>query len=396
MTTALPIKARIQSIDILRGAIMLIMALDHTREFLHHGGIMSDPTDLRTTTPMLFFTRWITHFCAPVFVFLSGVSVYLAGTRKSKKGLSSFLIKRGLWLVFIEIVVMTLAFTLNPLYNAVALQVIWVIGISMIILGLLIWVPLKIIGFIGIVLVLGHDALNFIRLPENSAEDVLMKLLFTARGSLFFLDKMHVVFALYAILPWTGVMMLGYALGSIYEAGYNAAKRKSFLLYSSVALFAIFLVLRFVNGYGDPAPWAVQKNGIFTFMSFLNVSKYPPSLMYCCITLSAALMVLALTENATGKLAAFFKVYGSVPFFYYVLHFYLIRLISVIIFFVQGFGASDIITPNDPFLFTPPGVGFDLGYVYIFWLMIILLLYYPCKCFSNYKKTHLQWWLSYL
>jgi uncharacterized membrane protein len=396
MDTNLPTRQRVQSIDILRGIIMLIMAIDHTREYFHLGAITSDPTNLATTTPIIFFTRWITHFCAPTFVFLSGLSAYLAGMRRTKGELSGFLVKRGLWLVFVEVAIITLALSLNPLYNGIALQVIWAIGVSMILLGLLVRLPSRVIGIIGILIIVGHDLLNNIKLAPNDTEDVLMKLFFTARGSLFFLDKTHVVFALYAVIPWTGVMLLGYAFGSLYQTKYRPVDRKVLLVYASLLLFLVFMALRLVNTYGDPAPWSAQKNGVFTFMSFINVSKYPPSLMYTLLTLSGALLVLALTEKSAGKLAEFFKVYGSVPFFYYVLHFYLIRILTVVIFFLQGFKTSQIITPNSPFLFTPPGFGFNLGIVYLLWLAIILSLYYPCKWFSNYKKTHKQWWLSYL
>lgn len=375
---------------------MLIMAIDHTREFFHQGALTYSATDMATTYPALFFTRWITHFCAPVFVFLSGLSAYLAGTRRSKSELSGFLIKRGFWLILVEVVLMSFAIFLNPLFNAIALQVIWAIGISMIILALLVWLPVRIIGLIGLLLIVGHDVLTTLKLQPNSTEDVLMKIFFTARGTLLALDQNHYAFVLYAVLPWTGVMLLGYAFGTLYRSDYNLVSRKAILLYSSITIFIAFLILRFVNGYGDPAPWAVQKNGIFTLMSFLNVSKYPPSLMYCCLTLSVGLFVLAVTENVSGKLAAFFKVYGSVPFFYYVLHFYLIRVLSVIVFFAQGFKTSQIVTPNVPFLFEPPGMGFNLAITYLLWLGIILLLYYPCKWFSKYKKTHHQWWLSYL
>jgi uncharacterized membrane protein len=394
--TAAHQKNRIQSIDILRGVIMLIMALDHVRDFFHMGALTYDATNMATTTPILFFTRWITHFCAPIFVFLSGVSIYLAGMRRTKSELSGFLIKRGMWLILVEIILLTFAFSLNPFFNAFVLQVIWAIGVSMVIMGLLIWVPVRVIGLMGLLLIVGHDMLTTLKLPPDSSQDVLMKIFFNARGTLFALDKNHFVFDLYAVLPWTGVMMLGYLFGTLYRSDYKPASRKAVLLYSSAVIFMIFVVLRFINAYGDPQPWAVQKNGIFTFMSFLNVSKYPPSLMYCCLTLSVGLFVLAITENVTGKLAAFFKVYGSVPFFYYVLHFYLIRTLSVVVFFAQGFKTSQIVTPNAPFLFEPQGMGFNLAGVYLIWLAIILLLYYPCKWFSNYRKTHHQWWLSYL
>lgn len=375
---------------------MLIMAIDHTREYFHKGAITYNPTDLATTYPALFFTRWITHFCAPIFVFLSGISAYLAGSRRTKGQLSGFLIKRGLWLVFVELVLITFALSLNPLYNAFALQVIWAIGVSMIILGILVWLPLWAIGTIGVILIVGHDLLMQIKLPPNSLEDTLLKVFFTAQGFVAPLDKSHFVFVLYAILPWTGIMLLGYTFGTLYKTGSNPAGRQKFLLYSAGGLMLLFIGLRYSNAYGDPAPWAVQKDGLFTLMSFINVSKYPPSLLYSCLTLSVGLFVLAVTENARGKLAAFFKVYGSVPFFYYVLHFYLIRILSVVLFFAQGFKSSQIITPNMPFLFSPPGMGLNLGYTYLVWLGIILLLYYPCRWFSKYKQHHKQWWLSYL
>lgn len=396
MSTTLNAKQRIQSIDLLRGLIMLVMALDHTREFFHKGAMMYDATNMETTYPALFFTRWITHFCAPVFVFLSGLSAYLAGTRRTKGQLAGFLIKRGFWLIFVEVAIITLAFSLNPLYNAFALQVIWAIGVSMIILGILIWLPVRAIGVLGLVIIIGHDLLTNLKLPANTIEDVLMKIFFTARGTLFTLNPTHFVFDLYAVLPWTGVMMLGYLFGTLYKPDQQSAARKSFLMYTAIFLFAVFTLMRLLNGYGDPAPWAVQKDGVFTFMSFLNVSKYPPSLMYCCLTLSVGLLILALTENARGKISEVLKVYGSVPFFYYVLHFYLIRVLSVLLFFVQGYNTSQIITPNMPFLFLPPGMGVSLGTVYLIWLGIIFTLYFPCRWFSNYRKTHQQWWLSYL
>ncbi|MFD0763748.1 DUF1624 domain-containing protein [Mucilaginibacter lutimaris] len=389
-------KQRIQSIDILRGIIMLIMALDHVREYFHISAITSDPTNLATTTPLLFFTRWVTHYCAPTFVFLSGLSAYLAGTRRTKSELSGFLIKRGLWLIFVELAVISLALTLDPLYHGFALQVIWAIGVSMVLLGLLVRLPLRLIGALGILIIVGHNLLDNISLAPNSPGDVLMKLFLTSRGALVFLDKTHIVFILYAVLPWAGVMFLGYAFGSIYQLKFTPPKRKTMLTYCSTLMFIAFVVLRLINVYGDQSPWAVNNSNVYTVMSFLNVSKYPPSLDYCLLTLSAALIILALTEEATGKLAAFFKVYGSVPFFYYVCHFYLIRTLSIVVFFLQGYNTSQIITPNVPFLFVPPGFGFSIGGVYLLWLAIILALYYPCKWFSKYKQTHAQWWLSYL
>jgi len=372
-----PIK-RIQSIDFLRGIIMLIMALDHVREHFHYGALSYSATNMQTTNPILFFTRFITHFCAPNFVFLSGISVYLASRRKP----GSFFIKRGAWLVLVEIVLISFVLTLNPLYNVIILQVIWVIGLSMILIGLLIKLPAWVIGLIGLILTAGHDLLQ----PSSN---VLMQLFFTARATIIPIDSSHFIFDLYAILPWTGIMFLGFWVGTWYEK----EGRKRFLTYTGIAGIIIFIALRLNNGYGDPSHRETQKNGIFTFMSFLNVSKYPPSLLYCLVTISPALIILAFTENI--KLP-FIKVYGSVPFFYYICHFYLIRILSVILFFAQGFKPSEIITPNSPFLFLPPETGFSLGVAYLIWLGVILLLYFPCRWFSSYRKNHNQWWLSYL
>jgi len=389
-------KQRIQSIDILRGAIMLIMALDHTRDFFHIAGPTSDPTNMATTTPILFFTRWITHFCAPNFVFLSGLSAYLAGTRRTKSELSAFLIKRGLWLVFVELVIITFAFSLNPLYNFVLLQVLWVIGFSMVILGLLVRAPLAVISVIGGLIFFGHDILDYLQLPKTGFEANLLKLLFVARGSVLPVGQSHFIFDLYALIPWTGVMLLGYLFGPLYRSSFDPHRRRKILLYTGIVVLVFFVVLRYFNVYGDPQPWLVQRNGIYSFLSFLNVSKYPPSLMYSCLTIGTGLVILSLTEHIQNKLTDILTVYGNVPFFYYILHFYIIRALSIIVFFAQGYNTSQIVNPQVPFLFSPPHFGFNLFGVYLIWLFVISSLYLPCRWFSKYKKTHNQWWLSYL
>jgi uncharacterized membrane protein len=371
---------RVQSIDFLRGIIMLIMALDHVREHFHFGALSYSATNLKTTYPELFFTRWITHFCAPNFVFLSGISVYLASRRKP----GSFFVKRGAWLILVEIVLISFALTLNPLYNVIILQVIWAIGVSMILLGLLIKLPPRIIGMIGLVLIAGHDLLP-------ATQNMFMQMFFTARATIIHIDSTHFIFDLYAVLPWTGVMFLGFWFGTWYEK--EAVPRKQFLMYSGIAGIMLFIALRLYNGYGDPAHWEMQKNALFTLMSFLNASKYPPSLIYCLMTISPALIVLAFTENMKMSVI---KVYGSVPFFYYILHFYLIRVLTILVFFAQGFKTDQIVTPNSPWLFLPPGIGFSLGTAYLIWLGIVIALYFPCRWFSNYRRTHHQWWLSYL
>src|SRR6185437_14101027 len=389
-------KQRIQSVDILRGVIMLIMALDHTRDYMHHVAPGVDATNVATTTPILFFTRWITHFCAPNFVFLSGISAYLAGVRRTKSELSIFLIKRGIWLVLIEIVVMSFALTFNPFYNVIVLQVIWAIGFSMIILGLLIRAPLTVIGVLGGLIFFGHDVLDFVNLPKTGAGFVLIKMFFTAFGTVLPIGHNHLIFDLYAVIPWTGVMLLGYVFGSLYKSSFDPERRKKILLITGFSLVGLFLVLRFINVYGDPSQWSVQRNGVYTLLSFLDVSKYPPSLLFLCMTIGPALIALALTEHLKNKVTAVFITYGSVPFFYYILHFYLIRVINIILFFASGYSASQIKSGDSLFWFSPKDFGFSLAVVNLIWLFVIAALYFPCRWFSKYKKTHNQWWLSYL
>jgi uncharacterized membrane protein len=394
--TLLVEKKRIESIDILRGVIMLIMALDHTRDFLHNAAGLGDPTNMVTTTPIFFFTRWITHFCAPNFVFLGGISAYLAGTRRTKSELGSFLVKRGLWLVIVELVVMSFAFTLDPFYNFLVMQVLWVTGISMIVLGLLALAraPLAVFGALGALIFFGHDILDYVTFPKSGVAFVLDSLFLNAKGTLLEIDPTHHIFDLYAIIPWVGVMLLGYCFGSLYATGADPVKRRKILRYTGLSALALFLILRFFNIYGDPAPWVTQRNGVITFLSFLNVSKYPPSLLYSLLTIGTGLVALSLLENVHNKLTSIFIVYGNVPFFYYILHFYLLRIFNVIIFFAEGFKSSQIIGNRG--LFAPPGFGLSLGGVYLAWLSVIIILYLPCRWFSKYKKTHRQWWLSYL
>ena len=395
-TTAIPgTKYRIESIDILRGLIMLIMALDHTRDYIHLNN--PNPTDLATTTPILFFTRWITHFCAPLFIFLSGISAQLAGTRRTKAQLSAFLIKRGLWLIVVEVVVISFALTLDPGYHLVMLLVFWSIGASMIILGLLIWLPLPVIALIGAALLFGHDLFDYslVAMPKDGSGRVLLNLFFTARGTIVQLDKTHILGDFYALLPWTALMLLGYTFGTIYASVFDADRRKRILLSSGIALIALFIFLRAFNLYGDPAPWAVQKTTALTIISFFNLSKQPPSLLYVCMTLGPGLLMLVLFERVKNRLTRIFIVYGSVPFFYFVLHLYIIRAINLIVFFAMGFNGKDA-GIGKGLGFGPKGYGLNLFGVYLVWLVVIAALYLPCRWFSKYKRTHSKWWLSYL
>ena len=397
---------RIQSIDILRGLVMVIMALDHVRDFLYNAKLgkaadaAMDPTNMQTTFPLLFFTRWITHFCAPIFVFLAGVSVYLMCQRKSKKEISMFLIKRGLWLVFVEVVIITFAWSFNPLFNIIFLQVIWAIGISMIIMGLLVLLPYEIICAIGLLIVAGHNLMDSPSISAGLKGSVFADLLYFSNFSVHRLFDNHYYFIIYSFLPWTGVMMLGYCFGKLYRQGTDPVWRRKILLRIGGGLILLFFILRFINVYGDPAPWASQPRGtVYTVLSFLNLNKYPPSLLYLCMTIGPGILFLALIEKVQNGFTKVMNVYGRVPMLYYILHFYIIHMVVIVVFYAQGFGSKDIVpTGGLPFYFKPNGLGFGLAGVYAVWLFVVLILYPICKKYDRYKTAHAKekWWLSYI
>jgi uncharacterized membrane protein len=387
---------RIQSVDVLRGIVMIIMALDHTRDFFHNDAITHDPLDLTTTTPILFFTRWITHFCAPTFVFLSGVSAALSSRRKTKKEASGFLVKRGVWLLFVEIVIMSMGFTFNPSYNVVILQVIWVIGWGMILTGLLMRISTKAILWTGILIVFGHDLFNYLTLPKSGIGTDLANIFFTAKFYIVPLSSRHVAIVLYAIMPWAGLMMLGYA-ASAWFVNYTPDRRRKILATAGLCVTALFIILRLINQYGDPAPYSPQRTFGYTLLSFVNANKYPPSLQYMCMTIGPALLLLALLEYRKNIFSSFAKIYGQVPFFYYVLHFYILHTLLVISFYASGYGTGDITPKSSPFLFRPDNSGYSLGIVYLIWAGVVLILYFPCRWYSRYKLSHKEkWWLHYL
>jgi uncharacterized membrane protein len=399
-------RSRVYSIDTLRGLVMVIMALDHVRDFFFRaavtaGGasVATNPTNMATTTPALFFTRWITHFCAPLFVFLAGTSIFLMAQKKSKNEVSLFLIKRGFWLVIVELVIITFSWSFNPLYNLFFLQVIWAIGISMILLGILIRLPFWLILSLGIIIVFGHNLLDYPGINKNLKGSLLADLIYFTNFSVYNIDKSHSAIIVYAFLPWTGLMLLGYCFGKLYRKSVDPLWRRKMLLMMGAGLILLFIVLRFINGYGDPVHWSHrERGGIFTFLPFLNVNKYPPSLDFLCMSIGVGMIALSLLENVQNRLTRFFQVYGRVPMFYYILHLYLIHTIAVIVFFLQGFSTSEIVTPQNPFYFKPPGFGFGLLGVYAVWIFVVLVLYPLCKRYDRYKTAHAKdrWWLSYL
>ena len=384
---------RVAGIDVLRGVVMIIMALDHTRDFFHVTALTADPLDPSTTTPALFFTRWITHFCAPVFVMLSGLSAYLSAQQKNKTAAGNFYIKRGLWLILVEVTVVTFGLTFNPGFNFIILQVIWAIGCSMVLLGLLMRFSYTLILVVGVVLFLGHNVTDYMLADARTTAGITMTALFTSRGAVVPLGSNHFIGVFYAVLPWTGIMFLGFSMGRWYAKDYTAARRKRNLVIAGTLLTLLYIVLRFAKAYGDPGVW---DNGEHPVYSFLNTSKSPPSLQYAGMTLGPALLLLAAWDNLQTGWSRFVTVYGRVPFFYYILHFYLLHTLLIIAFFMAGFGTDKIIIPESIFAFRPPDFGYSLAVVYVIWLAVVLALYLPCKWFYRYKLQHTQWWLKYV
>ena len=387
---------RIDSIDVLRGLVMVIMALDHVRDYFHQS---ANPLDLSTTTPFLFLTRWITHFCAPVFVFLSGTSIYLQSLRKTKKVLQFFLIKRGLWLIFIEIVVISFAWTFNPHFQIIILQVIWAIGISMVLLGLLVRLPFKVILVIGFLIVFGHNLLDMPESAPGFVPGFWWDLLHHGFFARYPIGQSHVLLILYPFLPWVGLMMLGYCTGVFFSPKFTAGQRRKILNLTGIGLIVLFIVVRFINVYGNPQPWHTQKNGLFTFLSFINVQKYPPSLLYMCIMIGPAFLLLSLFEKIKNGFTQAIKVYGRVPFFYYVIHLYVIHLVSAAFVLIKGHTLAEATTIRGgmPFYFLAAKDGYSLFVVYIIWIAVVIALFPLCKWYNGYKTGHREkWWLSYL
>ncbi|HUQ67501.1 MAG TPA: heparan-alpha-glucosaminide N-acetyltransferase domain-containing protein [Flavitalea sp.] len=389
----MPSPNRINSIDLLRGIVMIIMALDHTRDYFHSQALLDDPLNLQTTTPALFATRWITHLCAPTFVFLSGTSAYLQSMRKPKKQLSAFLITRGLWLILLEMLIMTLGITFDIHYHLIILQTIWAIGISMVLLGIVIWLPFTAIFICGLIIVLAHNSLDFYETSQGKNFPFFYSILHT-QGMYPFGDRILQIF--YPFLPWAGTIMLGYCFGKYYLHDIMNRNKRSILLGCGLILF--FIILRFSNMYGDPIKWKVQPTLLYSFFSFISTEKYPPSLLYLCMTIGISLVLLGLIGNVKNKFADAITVYGRVPLFYYIIHFYILHLLSMLLFFYNGHsyeegakGAVDV-----PFKFLVPGEGFGLAGVYLVWLLVVTGLYPLCKWYSEYKRTHNKWWVSYV
>jgi uncharacterized membrane protein len=380
-------RPRIDSIDLLRGLIMLLMALDHTRDFFGPGGM-----DVRNVAdPGLFLTRWITHFCAPLFIFLAGTSAYLYGARGRTVGeVSRFLLTRGLWLIVIELTVVRLGWTFSFDLDFFVAQVIWAIGAAMVALAALVYLPRSAIAAVALVMIGGHNLLDGIRAEDWGAAGGLWTLLHQ-RG-LLHLGPDTKLYVLYPLIPWIGVMAAGYALGPVFKL--DATARRRWLLGLGTLTSVGFIVLRAINVYGDPAPWVAQNDWVATLLSFLNCEKYPPSLLYLAMTLGPGLLLLAAFEHARGWLADAITTYGRVPFFYYVLHIFVIHALAVAFAWLTFGNAAWLF--GDPPLDKPANYGLSLPGIYLVWLLVILTLYPACRWFALVKQRRREWWWSYL
>jgi uncharacterized membrane protein len=389
------VATRIESIDLLRGIVMIIMALDHVRDYFHAEAFLYHPLDLEKTNAAIFATRWITHFCAPVFVFLAGTSAFLVGQRKGKRELSTFLLTRGIWLVILEFTIINISWFFNFKFTFFALTVIWALGLGMIALAAAIHLPFKVILFIGILFVAGHNFLDSVHVDGETAQSFIWKVLHEAALVKF---PNFTVFIGYPILPWTGIMLLGYCFGTLYTPSVDPLFRKKRLYLLGFSSIIVFFILRAVNIYGDPAPWSVQSSTLDTFLSFMKVTKYPPSLSYALITLGPSLLFLAVSEKYSGKLVDIVTALGRVPMFYYIVHLYVIHIVALIAARATGFKLTDMVF--DTWVTDSPnlkGYGFSLAVVYIIWILLVLGLIPLCLWYDRYKRNHREKrWLSYL
>jgi uncharacterized membrane protein len=380
-------RPRLDSIDLLRGLIMIFMALDHTRDFF--GASAMNPRDVQD--PGLFLTRWVTHFCAPLFIFLAGLSAFLYGNRgRTRREVSLFLFTRGVWLVLLELSVILFGWTFNPAFNFFVLQVIWAIGWSMIALAGLIYLPRVALAVLALAMIAGHNLLDGIGSEQLHGFGSLWLLLHEP-GLLNPVTGIRVL-ALYPLVPWIGVMAAGYAFGPVMN--FPEARRRRWLVGAGVALLTVFVALRALNVYGDPVQWQGSPTWSASVLSFINCEKYPPSLLYLAMTLGPGLIGLALFESARGRLADWLITFGRVPFIYHVAHLYLMHVVAVAA--AASAGADLAWLFQDPIGIKPDGYGVNLLLLYVLWLGFLLALYPLCRWFAALKQRRHDWWLSYL
>jgi uncharacterized membrane protein len=384
---------RVTAIDTLRGLVMVLMALDHVRDYFMLGAMAQDPMDMQTTTPALYFTRWITHFCAPTFVLLSGMSAFIAGQRKSKAQLAGFLFSRGVWLLVVEVLVVTLGLTFDLQYRILLLQVIWAIGLCFILLAGLIFLPRSGIGIIGLLLVATHNVLDPVQVLSTGWAHFVWSGLH--EPNVFRVFNHTTIVLAYPFLPWLGIMCLGYYAGGFYLPNFGQQKRHKILLLAGTFSVVLLVALRFPDLYGDSQTFTEQKNWVLSAYDFFNVTKYPPSLHFTLMTVGPALLLLVWLEKAKVRFLRPFTIIGQVPFFYYIAHIYLLHCVAILAAFATGFSWQDMPIGSE-IITAPKGFGFSLPVVYVFWLLIVLCLYPLCAWYARYKAAHKQnKWLSY-
>lgn len=386
--------ARVDVVDLLRGLVMVLMVLDHTRDFF--GDARAQPTDLSKATAALFLTRWITHFCAPVFAFLAGVGAYLAGARgRSRSSLSAFLATRGLWLIFLDLTVMNFGLYFNPAPSLVFLLVLWSIGGSFLLLSGLTYVPSRVVGMLGVLLIAAHNLIDSLAISPVALGPFqhLATLLFRP-GLLPPLGIVNILVG-YPLLPWFGVVAAGYGFGEVFML--EPARRRRITIGMGLAVTALFVALRAWGVYGDPNPWTTQRTPLLTELSFLNCTKQPPSLLFVCMTLGPALLALGLSEcfASRGPIGRVLITLGRVPLFFYVLHFYLIHALAILTAIARGMPIAWLCANvfQGP---APPGWPLGLPGVYMVWAIVVVLMYFPCRWFAGVKRRHPGGWLSYL
>jgi uncharacterized membrane protein len=402
---------RLESVDLVRGLVMILMALDHVRDFWSERLLM-DPTDLNTTTAGIFLTRWVTHFCAPTFIFLAGTASFLAGTRgKSKCELSWFLLTRGLWLAFFEVTINRAMWFFNFDFQHHGAGVFWAIGWAMIALSLLVYLPTLVVTLIGVTLILSHNLFDIVLAEHLGMPEWLWMILHKPGGCPlvpapgWLWDIAHspghvpgmddITFGTgYCLIPWTGVMAAGYGFGALLQL--QRAWRCRLVFFLGATLTLAFILLRGWNDYGDPRPWQTQANGFWTFLSFLNCTKYPASLLYLLMTLGPALLALAIFDRPLGPIGRRIVVFGRVPFFFYLLHVPLIHGGAVLCDLLRFHWSP--LANNGPW-FRPEDIPSDYGVslptVYLVWIVVVLILYPPCRWFAGVKRRRREWWLSY-
>lgn len=384
---------RIESVDLLRGIVVILMILDHTRDYVHPSGYAFNPLDPMRTTPLLYATRWITHLCAPIFVFLAGASAWFqTNAGKSLPSLSRYLFQRGCWILVLELTIVPFGWSFS-LPFVWFLQVLWAIGWSMIGLAAAIRLSRPAMVTLGLVIVAGHNLLANVQ-PDQLGQFSFVWMFLLEGGLLQFHGEPRALL-LYPVLPWFGVMLLGYVAGPILAA----RERKSLHIAIGLGLVGLFLLLRTANAYGDPEPWVFMPTAGQTVMSFLDVEKYPPSLMFVSATLGTAFLLYPMLERLPRPAIRVLLAFGSVPLFAYLTHIYVMHGIAILIRVLAGQNLDPMFDTIHDLLIAPDalaGTGFGLPVVYLVWISTAALLYPLCRWFGGIKAARRDWRLSYL